>query len=89
MAFIGNLLRFFIIFVGGLGCCGCCGSGGCVGHSFVLGRSSLFLEMYCVLSVLVCVWLRHGMWQFCLHDGVQNSCVAIFNALISNLVGDL
>jgi hypothetical protein len=61
---IGNLLGLFVMFVGGCGYCGCCGSVGCIGPSIILGCSSMLSEMYCGLSVLVCVWLGQGVGQF-------------------------
>ena len=55
MICIGILLGLFSTCVGGGGCWGCCGVGGSTGLSIILGCSSLFSEMYCVLSVLVCI----------------------------------
>ena len=49
---------------GGLGCSGCCGSVGCMGSSGVMGVSSLFSEMYRVLSVRACGCVLHGVGQF-------------------------
>ncbi len=40
----------------------------------------MFSEMYCGLSVLVCMWLVQGVGQFWLQVGLQNNCVAIFSA---------
>jgi hypothetical protein len=89
MVSIGNLFGLFIIFVGGDGYWGCCGGVWCIGLSTILGCSSLFSEMYRALSVLVWMWLGQRVGQFWLQVGLQNSCVAIFSALISSLVGAL
>ena len=61
---IGNLLGLFIMFIGGFGYCECCGGVECRGLSISLGCSSLFFDIYCVLSVLVCTWMGHGVGQF-------------------------
>ena len=61
---IGNLFGLFIMFIGGFGYCGCCGGVGCREPSITLGCSSLWFVMNCVLSVLVCMWMGHGVGQF-------------------------
>ena len=84
---IGNLHGLFSTFVGGGECWGCCGIGRCTGLSIILRCSSLFSEMYCVLDVLVCMWLVQWVGQFWMQVGLENSCVAIFSAFASSLVG--
>ena len=71
---------------GGLGCWGCCGSGGCRGVSNIVGVSSLFSDMYCVLSVRACECLLHGIGQFGLQLGWQKSFSAICNAFFISFV---
>ena len=87
MICIGNLLGLFSTFVGGGECWGCCGIEGSTGLSIILGCSSLFSEMYCVLSVLVGIWFVQGVGQFWLQVGLQNNCVAIFSAFFLVLLG--
>ncbi len=61
---IGNLLGLFIIFIGEFGYCGCWGVVGCREFFITLGCSSLWFVINCVLSVLVCIWIGHGVGQF-------------------------
>ena len=89
MACIGNFFGLCFILEGGCGCWVCCGVDGCNGPSIVLGCNSLFSNMYCVLNVMFCLGLGHGVGQFWLHTSLQNNCVAMFSALISSLVGIL
>ena len=79
MICIGNLLGLFSTFVAGGECWWYCGIEGCTGLSIILGCSSLFFDMYCVLSVLVCMWLVQGVGQFWLQVGLQNNYAAIFS----------
>ena len=61
----------------------------CVDSTVVRGCRSLVFDIYCSFNILVCVWLGHGVGHSWLQDGWQNSCLAMFNALISSLVGVL
>ena len=79
MICIGNLLGLFSTFVGGGECWGCCGIEGSTGFSIILGWNLLFFEIYCILSVLVCMWLVQGVGQFWLQFGLQNNYVAIIS----------
>ena len=79
MICIGNLFGLFSIFVGGGECWGCCGIEGCTCLCIILGCSSLLFEMYCVLSVLVCMWLVQKVGQFWLEVGVAGKSGAVYN----------
>jgi hypothetical protein len=85
--FMGNLSGLFFMLGGGLGCCACCG--GVIGRvlSCVLGVRSLLSDVYFVLSVRVYRCLLHGLGQFWLQLGWQNSCSAMCSAFFLVLLG--
>lgn len=57
---MGNCIGLFFMLGGGFGCSGC--DGGI--FSVIPGVISLFIDMYCVLSVRACGCLLHGVRQF-------------------------
>ena len=86
---MGNLSGLFFMLGGGLDCRGCCGVVRCVGFSYTLGVSSLFSDIYLVLSVRVCGCMTQKFRQFWLQLCWQKSCSAIRNADFSSFVGVL